>query len=360
MSCNWGNVNIKYLVDNFNLKPLKVISTELGMEYYCILNKSKELGLSINNPDYVTEGWGKIKNYVRSLDMLPYEDVKNFLLENYTKYIGRSGNRILTKEYPKMFNSIYCYTNKLGVVKDKNSKSFVARIIFIIKHDCDLSSTKCECGSNTSFKQKHSPYKDYEYNFQPFCIKCQPKYPSEKYLKFKYGENWESFRDRRRRKLSKLKTNSKGWFMKKYGDEWETPYIEYYNKKIKQLHENNSKLNNDRYSKISQELFNDIYKQINNKEKVYYATNNGEYFINLKDDYKIKLNKHCIKPDFMVSNKIIEFNGEYWHSKTKEDDKIRYSIMKDLGYEVLVVEEKQYKENKLHTIKKCVDFINGK
>jgi len=62
----------------------------------------------------------------------------------------------------------------------------------------------------------------------------------------------------------------------------------------------------------------------------------------------------------MISNKIIEFNGEYWHSKTKEDDKIRYSIMKDLGYKVLVIEEKEYKENKSHIIKKCIDFINGK
>ena len=141
-----------------------------------------------------------------------------FLLNNHSKYIGRSGNRVLIKENPSIFNSLYFYTKELDGLSDKNSNSFMARIVYTIKHDCSMDSIKCECGSNVGFKQKHSPYNDYKYNFQPFCVKCQPKYPSERYFKFKYGQEWEKHVNERREKLSKLKTNSKEWFIKKYGD----------------------------------------------------------------------------------------------------------------------------------------------
>lgn len=360
MSCDWNNSGVKYLEDNFNKLPLKIISKNLGMEYYCVLNKSRKLGLSGSNPNYVSDGWAKIKGYTKSLDLLPYNEVKIFLLKNYNNYFGRSGNRVLNKENPKIFNSLYHYTKELDKIDDKGSKSFMARIMFIINHDCDINTITCECGNNITFKQKHSPYKNYEYKFQPFCVKCQPKYPSEKYFKFKYGEEWETHRDDRRNKLSKLKTNSKEWFIKKYGDEWKKLYLEYYNKKMEELHNNKHNLMKNKYSKISQELFNYVYEKIITKENVYYATKNGEFFINLKDEHKLKLNKHCIRPDFKVGNKIIEFNGDYWHSKTKEEDKLRYSILGGLGYEVLVISENEYKKNKSIIIEKCVNFINGK
>ena len=274
--------------------------------------------------------------------------------------MGRGGYRKLQKQDPKLYNSVYEHSKELDLVKDKNSKSFIARVVFITKHNTDINSIKCQCGCNISFKQKYSPYCDYEYNYQPFCVKCQPKYPSEKYFKFKYGSEWELHRDERRSKLSKLKTNSKEWFINKYGDNWESPYLEYYNNKISTLHENNSKLFKDTYSKMSQNLFNEIVKYIQPTNKIYYATNNGEFFINLDDETKLKLGKHCIKPDFKVGKKIIEFNGEYWHNKSKDEDELRYSLMREMGFNVMVIDEKEYKKNKEKVLNDCINFVNGK
>ena len=61
--------------------------------------------------------------------------------------------------------------------------------------------------------------------------------------------------------------------------------------------------------------------------------------------------------DFKQNKKIIEYNGNYWHSKNKDD--IRYSILKDMGFEILVVTSNEYNKNKKskEIIDKCVNFL---
>lgn len=82
--------------------------------------------------------------------------------------------------------------------------------------------------------------------------------------------------------------------------------------------------------------------------------------------------------DFVYKNKIIEFNGDYWHCnpKTWTPDKYNKSLhmtaqevwAKDLdkkicaesyGYEVLTVWDSDYKETPDNVINKCIDFINS-
>ena len=82
--------------------------------------------------------------------------------------------------------------------------------------------------------------------------------------------------------------------------------------------------------------------------------------------------------DFYYKDKIIEFNGDYWHCNPKywNADKINKSFKKpakdiwekDLdkkicaenqGYKVLIVWESEYKENKEETLKKCIDFLTN-
>lgn len=80
--------------------------------------------------------------------------------------------------------------------------------------------------------------------------------------------------------------------------------------------------------------------------------------------------------DFCLNNKLIEFNGDYWHAnplfygpmsfikgknkKAKdiwEYDNIKINTAKYQGYDVLVIWENEYKTNKEETINKCIDFL---
>lgn len=78
-----------------------------------------------------------------------------------------------------------------------------------------------------------------------------------------------------------------------------------------------------------------------------------------------------------VNNKIIEFNGDYWHMNPKiykasdfnknkkmtakeiwEYDKNKINLAKKYGYDVLVVWEKDYRNNQEKIIKQCINFLN--
>jgi G:T-mismatch repair DNA endonuclease (very short patch repair protein) len=131
----------------------------------------------------------------------------------------------------------------------------------------------------------------------------------------------------------------------------------------------NNKKRQSRYSKISQDLFN----KLNKKEARYYEQN-GEI--------GIKGKSRVFYPDFVLNKKIIEFFGDRWHanpkkyneneymqtlSKNKEDllisdiwkkDKNRIDQLIDLGYEVLIVWENDYRSNPEGIIKKCLEFLN--
>lgn len=81
--------------------------------------------------------------------------------------------------------------------------------------------------------------------------------------------------------------------------------------------------------------------------------------------------------DFCYKNKIIEFNGDYWHcnpilyksdyyhkvmkitaKEIWEKDEIKIQLAKDKGYDVLVVWESEYNLNKEYVIEKCLRFLN--
>lgn len=83
--------------------------------------------------------------------------------------------------------------------------------------------------------------------------------------------------------------------------------------------------------------------------------------------------------DIVYNKKIIECNGDYWHcnpdiydeqyyhtklkmtAKEKwEYDKMRIDIFKSLGYDVLIVWERDFYKNKEKELKKCLTFLRQK
>lgn len=119
------------------------------------------------------------------------------------------------------------------------------------------------------------------------------------------------------------------------------------------------------YSKISQRLFDAVYAKIKDKyQQVYYATLNS---INGKsNEYEVILEDgvHRYLLDFYVkdNNKVIEFDGDYWHGKSKgnrQRDKMREDHLRRLGYvNILRIKEHDYKTNPDKVIQQCIDFID--
>lgn len=91
-----------------------------------------------------------------------------------------------------------------------------------------------------------------------------------------------------------------------------------------------------------------------------------------------KINKRSYAFDFMIKNKIIEFNGDYWHANPElydenyfnkaknktakeiwEYDKAKIECAKSYGFDVLIVWENDYNYNEDEVIKKCIDFLKS-
>jgi hypothetical protein len=81
--------------------------------------------------------------------------------------------------------------------------------------------------------------------------------------------------------------------------------------------------------------------------------------------------------DFTLNNKIIEFNGDYWHMNPKqyiptdynkslsmtaiekwESDNNKYKLAIKNGYDILVIWESEYKQDKEKVIQECINFLN--
>jgi len=118
------------------------------------------------------------------------------------------------------------------------------------------------------------------------------------------------------------------------------------------------------FSKVSQELFWRVYEKMDKKEKIFFATlKNG-----IKDDsgknneFRLKLDNRVIMPDFIVGNKIIEFDGTYYHRDSPENkkrDMMRDIIIKENGYDIFHVNESEYKKIPGKIINDCFNFLNN-
>jgi hypothetical protein len=109
------------------------------------------------------------------------------------------------------------------------------------------------------------------------------------------------------------------------------------------------------YSKVSQELFWSIYNKVS-------GDTNNIYFGELNDEYIIYTHQEwgkLIKLDFKYKNKIIEFDGDYWHSKPEQikKDKLRDEFLLSKGYEILRIKESEFRNTPLLILEKCVNFI---
>ena len=124
------------------------------------------------------------------------------------------------------------------------------------------------------------------------------------------------------------------------------------------------------YSKISQVLFKSIFESLNDEQKkdcrfAQWDFKNKQFVETGRNfEERLILESRLILPDFILGNKIIEFDGEYWHGRNlirsgnSNRDKERDERLIRNAYEVLHIKESEFKENQEHIINKCINFLN--
>lgn len=129
-----------------------------------------------------------------------------------------------------------------------------------------------------------------------------------------------------------------------------------------------------RYSKISENFFNELNLILDKEYKLLYAENEKWIRCNKNNGFFV---------DLIVenTNKIIEFNGDFYHANPKiyesnseiiisknkkliakeiwEKDKERIKKLNELGYNILIIWEHDVLINKEEILTKCVNFIKN-
>lgn len=307
-------------------------SPEIRKKIYEKLNKKK---LS----ESIVESRQKEKVY--SGEYYSIEETKNLCKTINEKYFGSGKYRILIKEEPKLYFSILKYSKDFE--NCKNGTNFRGRVKYLLGH----------------FKRIQCPYCGEYLKYDPgscsikyMCNKCkQPKIRSIEYC-YLYDLSYEEEKKRIRKSLSDAyskrkgpKLNSKDYYIEKYGPELG-------NKKYQDFIEKTSN-NFHRFSKDSLHFFETLIIKTNLKKEICFYGENEKSFI-VPNELKNILKRNIIYADFLVGNKIIEFNGQHWHKNEKrKDDVIRKKFYEILGFDVLFVWDKTKGE-----LERAINFIN--
>lgn len=299
--------------------------------------------------NYVARGWEKIKKTIPS-EIYDLGRTITILKKNdfYKNYFGISKNRNLINDEPILYNSIYHHTNFMDNF-NKNNNKLSSRIVFLVRYDGDVDKLKC-CDCQINFTSYNYEKRD----FNKICKSCFKKsnhYPTKEYFKSKYGNEWENFYTKNRELISSYKVNSLSWFISRYGEtEGNHKYEKYLEERIKVL----DNLKDRKISKISQDLFWMIYENLTEDEK------NNCFFKELNKEKMIKTCKSTYYfADFVMNNKIIEYDGLYWHNEKK--DNVRNQLYNKNGFDVLSINDKEFNryKKKSETIDKCLKFLRN-
>lgn len=113
------------------------------------------------------------------------------------------------------------------------------------------------------------------------------------------------------------------------------------------------------YSRISQKLFWEICKEDFRYLEAKFAENiNGTKKLD-SDTTNYEAVVSGLKPDFLYKNKIIEFDGVYWHNSVANPmrESFRDERLIEVGYEVFHISETDYLENPQIEVSKCLNFL---
>lgn len=341
-------------------KYIEINGYEKGYKKYIIDRPSssnrikkyiKEYGLKNGIDKVIEENTKRCSNSKEKFIKLYGEIEGSLRWENFIK--SSKKNRITKCSRP----TIEKYIEKYGEEEGK---------ILWEKYKDSLKFTKNKCIEKYGKEKGEEKWNEYINKMSESCKKSTTsesmKYiNSKEYYVDKYGEEegekryylWKKSQDH----------SSKEFMIKKYG-------IKEGLKRYKKVGLKRAIHFDSYHSKISQILFEDIKKIIKDDSNIKFSNNGGELRL---------YNKGENKPyyyDFSYKNKIIEYNGDYWHANPKiyeskyvfkdgiyasdiwERDKKKIDFAKSLGYDVFIVWDNDYKKDKIGVLEKCLEFLN--
>ena len=131
--------------------------------------------------------------------------------------------------------------------------------------------------------------------------------------------------------------------------------------------------NSSIYSKFEKDIVDSIIELLDIDIDDIYCYKTSQFRLeNTNESCKNKIFSY----DLTIGNKIIEFNGDFWHMNPDvydsdyvhpysnlsaeekwETDEIKFECAVQNGYDVLTVWESEYNENRESTIQKCISFL---
>lgn len=117
-------------------------------------------------------------------------------------------------------------------------------------------------------------------------------------------------------------------------------------------------------SGISQTLFDTIvsHLQPDVRHLAEYYNQGGERHVTIDPVKRLQvsapelLNKLSYRLDFVLGNRVIEFDGEYWH-KDPSRDKVRDEYLKLEGLQIMRITSAEYSNSPQQVIQRCINFL---
>lgn len=196
------------------------------------------------------------------------------------------------------------------------------------------------------------------------CNISRPTFP-RRTLKERYGDNYNNWKE----KFKGMFTLQ--WFINKYGKDQGTKL---YKERCNSISKNTyfrTYISSQSTSKIAQELFLNLYNKISN---IYSYI----YFNPLTHEHSCGTGKYNYDFVILDNKKVIEFNGDFWHANPLQykandiipipggpvsaesiwnKDILKINALKNNGYDVLIIWQSEYENNKDLIIKTAQDFI---
>lgn len=301
------------------------------------LQKYGQKGPYNNAKETVTTFYNKQNEQYQAIKQLYSREEINQLLNtkryNYKQYLGKGKVRKLKKDNLKLYKSIIQQTKEFQL-KIKHY-TFSASLLIAGQYNFDVTKLYCNCGAILCF----DPYKPAMIE-DGFCKKCVKPGPDIEKFKLKYGQ--------------------------KYKEQW-AKFCKQKNKRFTQTINKNQKEYGINYlrttSKVSIQFFKEIYNRLKDKTNIYTHFLNQELMIPLTEEDIILLHENGIEKysfflDFCQNNKVIQFNGSYWHRNSQKQDELRKKILEENhNMKVLFVDESEYCHNKQNIINECINFL---
>jgi len=296
------------------------------------------------------------------------------------------------------FSFIYTLKKESIVMEHKKRKPKRNSLVndILISLECKICGNVSKSNAGLSSHLRWTHYETYEayvlkyYNidlikldedYKLSKIENKEKINKEKTKGFKKYTDWMKGKSRieivgieKYEKHSKLMKGyfTLDWYIKKYGKlEGNIKYKERCDKISKSSHFRiYNKSNKNNWSNVSQELFNKIYEVIGNKF-------NKIYFGELNHEYSCGIQNHNFDFVILDNKKVIEFNGDKFHANpelynendiplkfigktSKEiwnDDNEKMDKLKQNGFQIKIIWEKEYLKDKNKIILDCIKFL---